>query len=57
MPHEKDLTRLYHIWEAAMEAVEFSRGRSEEDLAADRLLQLGLTRLLEIIGEAANTLA
>lgn len=37
----------------AREAVELARGRSREDLDRDRLLNLALVRLLEIVGEAA----
>jgi uncharacterized protein with HEPN domain len=36
------------------EAVGLVRGRSRADLDADRLLQLALTRLVEIVGEAAS---
>ena len=36
------------------EAVEICQGKSRQDLDRDRLLNLALTRLLEIIGEAAN---
>jgi len=35
------------------EAVELVRGRSRPDLETDRLLQLALVRLVEVIGEAA----
>lgn len=38
----------------AVEAIEISRGRTRRDLDADRLLNLALVRLLEIIGEAAG---
>ncbi len=38
----------------AMEAVELVRGRTRGDLDRDRLLNLGLTRLVEVIGEAAS---
>jgi len=38
----------------AREAVEMARGRKRTDLDQDRLLNLALVRLLEIIGEAAN---
>ncbi len=38
----------------AREAVSLSHGRSRNDLDSDRLLNLSLVRLLEIIGEAAN---
>jgi len=41
---------LYH----AREAVEIVRGKTRSDLDKDRLLNLALTRLVEIIGEAAN---
>ena len=38
----------------AQEAVEIAHGKNRADLDNDRLLNLALTRLLEIIGEAAN---
>jgi len=38
----------------AREAVELAHGKTRVDLDHDRLLNLALTRLLEIIGEAAN---
>jgi uncharacterized protein with HEPN domain len=37
----------------AREAVELAAGKTREALKADRTLQLALTRLVEIIGEAA----
>jgi len=36
------------------EALGLIQGKTREDLDRDRLLSLGLVRLLEIIGEAAN---
>jgi len=38
----------------ASEAVSLLRGKSRPDLDGDRLLQLALTRLVEIVGEAAT---
>ena len=38
----------------AREAVSICEGKSRRDLDVDRLLNLALTRLIEIIGEAAN---
>jgi uncharacterized protein with HEPN domain len=38
----------------AREAVAIMRGKSRHDLDTDRLLQLAITRVLEITGEAAN---
>ncbi len=41
----------------AVEAVDLAKGRTREDLDADRLLNLSLVRLLEIVGEAASRLS
>ncbi len=38
----------------AQEAIELLGARSSDDLRADRVLQLALTHLVEIIGEAAR---
>ena len=57
MPHDPDLIRLCHMWEAAREAIGYAAGRSRQDLASDRPLQHSLVRLLEIIGEAAGTIS
>jgi uncharacterized protein with HEPN domain len=38
----------------AREAVDLVRGKTRDNLDSDRLLGLGLVRLMEIIGEAAN---
>jgi uncharacterized protein with HEPN domain len=45
---------LHQILSYAREAVEIVQGKSRSDLDQDRMLNLALTRLLEIIGEAAN---
>jgi len=49
-----DSLRVRHIPDSAREAVALCRDRSRAELDNDRLLALGLTRLLEIIGEAAR---
>jgi uncharacterized protein with HEPN domain len=49
-----DVTRLGHLREAAEKAVEFSRGKTRQDLRDDELLRLALTKLVEIVGEAAK---
>ncbi len=36
------------------EAVKFIRGKTRDDLDRDRLLNLALVRLLEVVGEAAG---
>jgi uncharacterized protein with HEPN domain len=45
---------LRQILSHARETVEICHGKNRADLDSDRLLNLALTRLLEIIGEAAN---
>ena len=45
---------LRHMLDHAQEAVSITRGRSREILEEDRLLNLALTRLVEIVGEAAG---
>ncbi len=48
-----DATRLHHILDSARMAVRFAAGHTGDDLLTDDMLFLALTRLLEIIGEAA----
>jgi len=48
--------RLRHMLDHAREAVELISGKSRADLANTRLLQLGLIRLVEIVGEAAASI-
>jgi uncharacterized protein with HEPN domain len=45
---------LKQILSHAREAVDICQGRTRSDLDSDRLLNLALTRLIEIVGEAAN---
>ncbi len=53
MSRHDDATRLRHMLDHAEEAVEMAKGRTRADLDSDRPLELSLTRLLEVIGEAA----
>lgn len=50
---ERGTMALSQMLSHAKEAVSFAQGKTREDLASDRLLNLALVRLLEIIGEAA----
>ena len=54
MPHSDDVSRLRHMLDHAREAADMVRGKTRADLDKDRQLNLSLTRLLEIIGEAAG---
>lgn len=48
-----DQTRMLHMLRHAEEAAALAVGRTRADLDTDRLLNLALVRLLEIVGEAA----
>ncbi len=48
---------LQQILVHAQEAVSIAEGKTRTDLDSDRLLNLALTRLVEIIGEAANRIS
>ena len=50
----EDRVRLQHMLDHACEAVGLLRERSRADLDSDRLRQLALTRLIEVVGEAAT---
>lgn len=54
MSKNDPMVSLHQILAYAKEAVEISRGKTRQDLDRDRLLNLALTRLLEMLGEAAN---
>lgn len=52
-----DRVRLLHMRDAVSQALEFSASRLRADLDNDPMLMLALTRLLEIIGEAAKNVS
>ena len=52
---KRDVTiTLRQMLDCAQRAVTLSRGRKRSDLDEDLTFNLALTRLIEIIGEAAN---
>jgi uncharacterized protein with HEPN domain len=53
MPPPDD-ARLRHLVEAAEKAIAFAEGRDRQDLDSDEMLRLALTKLVEIVGEAAK---
>jgi len=55
MSQHDPLVALRHMLDHASEAVGLARGKTRQDLDSDRLLQLALTRLVEIVGEAASS--
>lgn len=54
MPPPDDLVRLQHLRDAAQKAITFSAGKTRGSLDDDELLRLALTKLVEIVGEAAK---
>ena len=54
MTRRDDSVPMRHMLDHAREAVVMLRGRSRSDLDTDRMFQLALTRVVEIVGEAAN---
>ena len=54
MSRRDDTVPMRHMLDHGREAVVMLRGRARSDLDTDRMLQLATTRVLEIIGEAAN---
>jgi len=51
---EKDRVRLRHMLDYAREAIQFASGQSKLDFLRERQLQLAVTHLIELVGEAAN---
>lgn len=50
----EDQIRLRHLTEVASKAVGYCNGRQRTDLDNDELLRLAVTKLVEIVGEAAK---
>lgn len=49
--------RMQHMLDHSREAVQMARGRCRQDLDRDRMLELSLVRLVEVVGEAASRVA
>lgn len=54
MSQRDDQVYLKDMLDHAREAVRMAAGKTQADLAQNRMLELALTRLVEIIGEAAT---
>ena len=52
--YKHDEIRLWHMLDAAREAITFAQGRTRNDLDNNRQLVLALVKSIEIIGEAAT---
>ena len=53
MSQHKDEIRFRHMLDHAREALAMIQGKERSNLESDRMLELSLVRLVEIIGEAA----
>jgi len=54
MTQHDDRVRLQHMLDYAREAVGMIEGKERADLYHERMLELSLVRLVEVIGEAAG---
>lgn len=54
MSKRDPMVRLLHMRDHAREALALGADKRREDVESDRLLMLALTRLVEVIGEAAS---
>ncbi|MBW4639340.1 MAG: DUF86 domain-containing protein [Gloeocapsa sp. UFS-A4-WI-NPMV-4B04] len=52
-----NLSRLLHMRDAAIEAIDFASGRRRDELNTNRMLTLALVKDIEIIGEAASRIS
>ena len=57
MSKAEDIVRLRHMLDAAQKAIVFIHNCTRVDLDKDEKLALSLTRLLEILGEAAKSVS
>ena len=54
MTQHDPFVRMRHMRDHAREAIEMLGDKSSEELRDDRMLQLALVQLMEIVGEAAS---
>ena len=56
MTQHDTTVRMQHMLDHAKEAVDLLAGKEKADLSRDRIRELALVRLVEIVGEAASRL-
>jgi uncharacterized protein with HEPN domain len=54
---DDDSTRLHHILDACDEILDFTGNMTEKQFLKNRMLHLAVVHLLEIIGEAVNSIS
>lgn len=57
MPPNRDQAYIRHMLDFSRQAVEFTRGSKRTDLDTNTMLALAVTRLIELIGEAARKIS
>ncbi len=50
---EADLVKIRHKYDAASEILKYTKGKTRKDFESERILNLSVVHLLEILGEAA----
>ena len=53
----RDLTRLSHMLDCAKAILQFTDGKTRDDLDSDRLFASAIMREFEVLGEAANAIS
>ena len=56
MTQHSPTVRMRHMLDPAKEAIDLVAGKEKADISRNRVLELALVRLVEIVGEAANRL-
>jgi uncharacterized protein with HEPN domain len=56
MTQHSPTVRMRHMLDHAKEAIDLVAGKEIADISRNRVLELALVRLVEIVGEAANRL-
>ena len=54
MSRRDPIVYVHHMLDHAKEAVQMMRGRTRTDLDENRMLNLAVVRLVEIVGESCN---
>ena len=57
MTRHDDQIRLQHMLDHAREAMSLIEGKNKADLGRERMLELSLIRMIEVVGEAAASVS
>ena len=54
MSQDNDQIRLQHMLDAAKKIIDYTQGKTRQDLETNEMLSFAILRLLEVVGEAAK---